>query len=42
MKDIKTKDAKANQACWTQDNGKNYQDYKNFVLPRMEMADPDK
>ena len=42
MNDITTKDAKANQACWTQDNGKNYQDYKNFVLPRMEMADPDK
>ncbi|MHB8652148.1 MAG: hypothetical protein ACYC8S_03365 [Minisyncoccota bacterium] len=28
------------QVCWTIDNGKTFQDYKNFVLPRMEMPDP--
>ncbi len=40
--DITTKDAKVNQACWTIDGGNSWQDYKNFVLPRMEMPDPDK
>lgn len=40
--DITTKDAKINQVCWTTDGGKNYQDYKKFVLPRMEMPDPDR
>ena len=29
------------QNCWTDDNGMDWQAYKNYVLPRMEMADPD-
>lgn len=40
--DITTKDAKTNQTCWTTDGGQTYQDYKNFVIPRMEILDPDK
>lgn len=33
-------DMPLHQTCWTADNGNNFQDYKNFVLPRMEMPDP--